>query len=60
MESAAAAWSRGLYHPIRAFWWSFCLLHLLLEIKAQFTLTKHYIDSTKQGNSWTHVGLKIN
>jgi len=29
------------------------------EAKAQFTLTKHHIISTKQGNSWTHIGLHI-
>jgi len=31
----------------------------LEEAKAQFTLTKHHIDSSKQGNSGTHVGLQI-
>jgi len=27
--------------------------------EAQFTLTKHHIVSTKQGNSGTHVELQI-
>jgi len=29
------------------------------EAKAQFTLTKHHIVSTKQGNPGTHVGSQI-
>ena len=31
----------------------------LEEAKAQFPLTKHDIDSTKQCNLGTHVGLQI-
>jgi len=39
MKSAAAAWSRGLYRPIRAFWsWGlYILLLLTLYCATQFT-----------------------